>query len=231
MLRFIAALLAPIAATAVASPVNVKYLGTGTHGGTVRAVFNDASLASQAGWSSASLWAGALKFDINGSIFQTYCTELTQYVPSRNQPTVYDQRSIASATVPGPALGTAKANAIDTLFFHGYNLVTSGAKAAAFQALVWEIAYEYDGSLNSLNTASGRLSFTSGVNQNHFSFFKNLIASPARQGYAYAITNPDAQDQIVYDPRVAVSIPLPPAALAALPIAGFFAARRLARRK
>lgn len=229
-LKTIVAAVLGMAGVAVAGPVTMNFQGTGTYGGNVTVNINNAALASQAGFSRAQLFAGQLSYRLNGSLVTTFCTELTQLTAAQGTNQSYMTAPLAAAPTPGAGMGNAKASAIDSLFRGAFASLSNSAEARAFQVLIWEIVYDFDGTLASLNLNSGNLSF-SGVNSNRFNALKNLIGTATSGTPAvYAVTSATYQDQIVYDPRGAVSVPLPPATLAAIPAVAIVGVRALRRR-
>ncbi|MBK7405898.1 MAG: PEP-CTERM sorting domain-containing protein [Phycisphaerales bacterium] len=212
------------AATGIASAesVNVVYEGISGNLGQTVTVSLSGGLFFQDGSSSHGVWAGQLSQSIDGVSAKTYCTELTQWAGSG----VFDVVSLDQAPQPGSGMGQTKAEAIYKLF-NGTNRgadVTTNAQAAAFQAVLWEIIYDFSGQESDLSVAGGKVQFASGVNASLFNGFKAL-ATAANGDVTPTVTamvNDTRQDQM----RV---VPLPgTAAMATLGLFGIASRRRRA---
>jgi len=101
------------------------------------------------GTASSILWAGERSVLVDGQFVRAFSGELT----STNEDGWYEQGIVRG----GPS--EAKAQAIGALFAgHGDNLSGSD-EAATFQAVLWEIVYDFDGSDRSIDMAGGKVSF------------------------------------------------------------------------
>ncbi len=165
----------------------------------------------------------------------TFCTELTQYV-SKN-PSEYELVGLEQAPNSGP-MGEVRAQALRELFAYAdgaqYTKESSSHNksfAAAFQVAVWEIVYDYDGDLASLDIADGDLTITgtnNGVlNASVAAILAELlgtIGSGASFPSLFAVSAPNFQDQLVM-------IPLPaPLAIGLVGLAGvIWRRKKLAR--
>lgn len=206
-----------LASAAQADSVTLNFDGIGGNLGHNVGVSLSGGLSFADGGHSKNLWAGQLSHSINGDSFKTYCTELTQWAHSG----VYEIVDVADAPSSGP-MGTAKAEAIYRLFnaTNGGADVNTGQKAAAFQAAIWEIVYDFD---QGMNFSGGKVQI-SGLNSTHFNLYTGFAndAQGDKTPTVIAYSNTQYQDQL----GVQV-VPLPGAAtMAGLGLAGMAARRR-----
>ncbi|HZW11211.1 MAG TPA: hypothetical protein VFF69_15015 [Phycisphaerales bacterium] len=214
-----AAVAAGISVAASGDTVSVVYQGTSGNLGQEITVSLSGGLFFQDGGSNNNVWAGQYSQSIDGAAVKTYCTELTQWAGSGE----FDVVSLDQAPNPGPGIGQLKAEAVYQLFNatnRGSDIDTS-AEAAAFQATLWEIVYEYEGQASDLALGAGRVRM-SGVNSALFDLYKGLAADSDgdKSAVVTALVNQSRQDQM----RI---VPLPgAAAMAGLALAGLAGARR-----
>ena len=205
------------ASIAAADTVTVTYDGTSGNYGSTVSVQLSGGLYFQDGSSSSSLWAGQLTHTIDGISSMTFCIELTQWVGSGEYEVVAADQALGS-------LGQLKAEAIYRLYnaTNRAQDLDTNAKAAAFQAVLWELVYDFEGSESGINMASGNVQFTSGVNIALFNLYAGYAADT--QGditpSVIALTNDTRQNQLLV-------VPLPgAAAMAGLGLAGIAVRRR-----
>jgi hypothetical protein len=208
---------ASLAAGASADSVNITFDGiSGNLGGTVGITLSG-GLSFADGSHNKNVWAGQLSHTIDGEATKTYCTELTQWAHSG----VYDIVDVANAPNSGP-MGQDKAQAIYRLFnaTNGGLDVNSEKKAKAFQAVIWEIVYDFAGGTN-LYAGKVKISGISDYWFNSFAAFAaDLQGNAAPSVIAY--TNQQYQDQLGMR-----MVPLPgAAAMAGLGLGGIALRRR-----
>lgn len=214
------AIVAAAAGYASAESVNVVYEGIAGNLGQTVTVSLSGGLYFQDGGSSHGVWAGQYSHKIDGVSTKTYCTELTQWAGSG----VFNVVSLDQAPNPGSGMGQAKADAIYQLF-NATNRgadVNTNARAAAFQAVLWEIVYDFSGQESDLSMTTGKVQFATGVNSSLFNLYKGFAAAANgdKSISVAAIVNDTRQDQM----RV---VPLPgAAAMAGLGLAGIASRRR-----
>lgn len=156
---FTLAALAAASASAQAGMVEMRWVGIGLGTG-VRTSLSGNVQEVYAGQIAHEFrngtGAGAL---FNGQTIMTYCTELTQHVSADWH--LYDVTGIASAPVPGPAMGLQKASAIHNMLSLLVAETNAGRfgvdMAAGFQLAVWEVVYDFDSGVGrgSLDVAAG----------------------------------------------------------------------------
>jgi hypothetical protein len=213
---------AAVGGAAWADPIDVTFVGKGPlgHNATVE-LDGAAGLAFQNGASKLTVWAGQLVHRLDsGPSFLTFCTEIEQWAGSGQ----YTLTTVPNAPKPGAGMGQAKADALYALYnATGGGQVSTNKQAAAFQALIWLIVYDFDGSdSNTLDLNSGNVKI-SGIDSSAFNQLKGLVLDSGRDtsmGNLRVLSSPDRQDQLML-------IPLPgPAALAGLGLLGVALRRR-----
>jgi len=155
----------------------------------------------------------------------TFCADLAQDVfPGY---ALYQVEPLAAAPQPGTPMGPVKAQAIaDVWAAAAGQQFTSAPHAAAMQMMIWEIVYDFNGSVASLDAGSGNVQYiitqTSQAYFNNtlsiFNSFKAAIGSGGDLSTLRAVTNADNQDQLVFIPA--------PGALALLGAAALIVGRR-----
>lgn len=240
-----AAAVAALAGTASAATLKAKYSGLGQNSGSYHV-----SLIHDTGTINAHVGAGALKHQVQGdsetfagALLKTFCVDLAQNVVG--QVKTYDIVSVASAPDPDAPtgnVGTLRAGFLQSLYYNAIQagLLDSrgsatdsmtGQQAAAFQLVVWELAFEDSGVLAA---AAGGPNYTSLLANDDFEVTSTISAGVAANldtffGWAFngdvlgglrAITSATAQDQLIV-------IPLPTGGMMGIAgLAGIAAIRR-----
>ncbi len=235
-----AAAMMACAGIAAADTIDLTFVDNG-QGRNVRVNVNGNSSLTFAGQIIQDADNGTgLGAQYNGRRVVTYCADLEQQVnPGTSTFDIVDLSTIPSPSAIHPAgMGAIRAAAIESLYDYarfglGFDIASSTLNndfAAAFQLVIWEIVYDYDGTAGSVDITSGIFSattpggapLTAGVNN----FVNDLLANgltfnPAATNL-YGLYNANKQDQIIV-----VIIPTPTAAgLGLLGLAGLAARRR-----
>lgn len=234
-----AAALFAACSAAHADTVTMQFVGVGS-ARVVRATIGSTSVNCYAGQllHTFSNGNGAASV-LNNSTRVTFCTDLTQEVTSGGA--TYTVAPIANLPQSSgwPNMGATRAQGVYDLYAAAagqQNASNADADfAAAFQIALWEIAYDYNGSVSSLNLGAGNVRICN-TNGNALSgtlladvnlLFSQIGAHVAQQGLI-GLASDCAQDQIVQ----IQAVPLPaalPTGLAGLGLAAVIR-RRFARR-
>jgi len=207
-------MIAGVVAAAHADSVYVNI--SGTQGNAGRGVWVSLSdgMTFWDGTTSKTIWAGQRSMTIDGQLVKAYSAQVDSHATDgwKNTSTLSD------------ALGAQRADAINALFASQNNGQFAGREqAAAFQALIWEIVYDYDGSAQSINLADGSVQVY-GVKNAIFNSMKNAAMLRGGDGSNLRLItgdNGDAHIQVV---------PLPSAAgLAGVGLLGLLAGARRRR--
>lgn len=206
-----------LASAAHADSVSLTFDGIGGNYGQGIGVSLSGGYAFADGDSSKNVWAGQLSHSADGQAIKTFCTELTQWAHSG----VYEIVNVADAPSSGP-MGAAKADAIYRLFnaTNGAADIDTNAEAAAFQATIWEIVYDFD---SGMNFTGGNVQFT-GLNNS----LVNLYSGYANDTQGDSTPRVIAYSNQQYQDQLGVQVvPLPgAAAMAGLGLAGIATRRR-----
>lgn len=237
MKRIVAGLgvVAACAQFAAADTVNLKYAGSGS----------GRSIQLRLGSSTQNVFAGQLRHTVSNQVgpvaslltgtLVTFCSDASEFV--RSVSSTYTVTPIGNLPVSSgyPAMGSARSQAVYDLYAAagGSQLITGADSnlAAAFQILLWEIVYDFDGSRGSLDASVGTVqerntlggALDAGVSAFFNSFADWIVATNAPVNNLVGLSNLGGQDQIV---QVQL-IPLPaPALLGALGLGVVAVARR-----
>jgi hypothetical protein len=135
----------------------------------------------------------------------TFCIDLT----AANPPgwATFDVLPVADSPKPGPAMGSAKAQAIVDVFVGADGRQYTDADwAAAFQMALWEIVYDFDGSnASSLDVTAGNVQFISPAPYfptvlSNFNTLRSFIGTNSTLDILRGVTHNDFQDQLVIIP-------------------------------
>lgn len=206
------------AAGAIAEPVYVNAVHSGDHQGRGIAVSLSGGLSFWDGSTSKTVWAGQCSMDIDGRDVTAYSAEITSLAASG----WHDQVETSAA------LGAMKAASLDSLFAATGGQFGSVDESVAFQALVWEIVYDFDGSMDSLDLREGRVAFGA-VNQQVFDQMKLAIMSRGGSDPSVLLVGSEvsADFLVLNDPRVIIPLPST-CGLAGAGLLGLVARRRRA---
>lgn len=151
-----------LAGTASAATIKAKYTGLGQNSGTY-----NLSMTHSSGVITANVHAGALKHQVQGdsqtfagAMLRTFCIDIAQNVVG--QVKTYDIVSVASAPEPDAptgAIGSIRAGYLQSLYANAIDAglldkrgsatdAMTNQQAAAFQLVVWELAFEDAGILS-----------------------------------------------------------------------------------
>jgi len=184
------------------------------------------------GSTNYNVFAGQIRLVLSNSTGQpffpdwiSFCTELAQNIHINGPIRTYEVTPVSDLPTPGAGMGTARAEALARMYFaaNGAQFGTNADYAAAFQIAVWEIVNDFDGTLASLDLASGN--FRGTINAAISANFASLFAAASGGGNMSALLglgNASFQDQII---DVTSGIPTP-GAMALLALAGLTGLRR-----
>jgi hypothetical protein len=199
------------AGSALAGPIAVDFRGT--------ALGKSASVTFASGDSAAftnrNLFVGQLvhRMDVLGSgyrDFVTYCIDLTQ-TAGDGQFNLVNLRD-APVTNPAPSdkwqLGKDQVRALNSLYHSSFAAADTNNEAAAFQAAVWEIVFDWASVAGGTFTAGDSTNLTSGVvrinNNISNSYFTQYLNAAVAEGNTRnilaAIVSGSKQDQLVVVP-------------------------------
>ena len=201
------------AGVASADSVYVQNLGANGNVGHGVAVTLSNGLTLSNGSSSGVVWAGMRSLLIDGLKIDVYSAELT----GGNDDGWFETMDSGETQ---NSLGQTKANAISRLFgAHDSGRFTSREQAVAFQAMLWELVYDFDGTAGSIDLNAGSVAIKL-VKSAEFEAFKaSAIRGGSRPGIGL-ISSETMNDSF----RV---VPLPSAAgLSMLGLLGFASLRR-----
>ncbi len=205
---------AAAAACVQADTVDLQFVGTGAYR-TVKATIGANSFNVKAGQLRHSFSNGTGVAASLSGILTTFCTDLTESVTSSGA--TYTVAPIANLpqTSGWPAMGATRAQGVYNLYAaaSGAQYAANNDYAAAFQIALWEVVYDYNGSLASLSLTGGNFkakdtdgsALTSAIATNVSALFSAMVGSPVSQTGLMGLTSDGAQDQIV---QVTV-VPLP----------------------
>jgi len=220
--------LAGAAAAASAGDVDVKFVGTGAGQSA------DVTLLGN----TSETFSGELFHKLTGpnplnGVFATFCID--PFEPLARQDTNYTIENIADLRLfsgGNAPMGQTKADSIRALFAAELSTINAGGLsnvyASTFQLVLWEIVFDFDGDVSSIDIDNGDLTATKrggamfgNAAYNQIDAFRTSLANALANGdYANGLVglgNIGKQDQIV--------IPAP-GALALIGIGGLVATRR-----
>lgn len=211
------------ATAATADFVDVAFTGPGP-GLWVSVTANSVVYNTYAGQVNVNL-SNSTGLNLDGN-WTSYCAELEQAMQLNGSPVTYEIVDVADIPMGAP-MGINSADAIARLYFAagGAQFGVDSDFAAAFQVAIWELAYDYDGTLGSINLAAGDFS-GSGFTLQTDIYLAILLAAAANplgaQADLLGLANGDWQDQII---DVSGGIPAP-GAISLLGVAGLVGSRR-----
>lgn len=244
---FAAAAVAAIAGSASAATLKAKYTGLAQNTGTY-----NVSLTHNSGTIAQSVKAGALQHQVQGdsqtyagAMLRTFCVDLAQNVVGSVK--TYNIVGVASAPDPDAPTGNVGALRAGYLGSLYYNAIQAGLldgrgsatdamtnqQAAAFQLVIWELAFEDAGILSA---AVGNGNYAELVKTDNFKVTNSIAANVTTNldtffGWAFngdtlgglrAMTSATAQDQLIV-------IPLPTGG--AMALAGLVGVAGIRRRR
>lgn len=200
-----------IAGSAIASPIAVDFRGT--------ALGKSASVSFHSGDSSAftnrNLFVGQLvhRMDVLGSgnrDFITYCIDLTQNAGDGN----FNLVNLRDAPITNPAptnkwqLNENQVDALNSLYNAHFANADTNNEAAAFQAAVWEIVFDWASvegrtftSGDSTNLTGGKVRIHNNISNTYFTqYLSAAVAEGNTRSVLAAIVSNSRQDQLVVIP-------------------------------
>ena len=199
------------AGVAMADPVYVQDLGANGNVGRGVSVTLSNGLAFADGSTSRVVWAGQRTLLLDGSELDVYSAELTGVKGGEGW---FESRTVQET------LGQTKADAIARLFgAYDGGRFNGREQTVAFQAMLWELVYDYDGTEESIDMTSGSVVFGL-VKAAEFESFKTSAMRGGSKSGVGLVSNDPLSDSF----RV---IPLPSTAgLAVFGLLGIAAAGR-----
>jgi len=125
------------------------------------------SVSSNSGGSFSNTWAGftnatfvnSTSTDVLDGAYELFCLQLLQSIHFGTTNTFAIQPTLAGNIPDGPpgALSPVAASAVENMFSEADGLqYLSNDDSAAFQLALWDITFDYDGSLASLSLSTGQ---------------------------------------------------------------------------
>lgn len=139
--------IAAVVAAAHAGPVYVQIQGEHIGRGVVVSLSGGLTFAD--GSASQTVWAGERSLLVDGQLIRAYSAELTR----TNGDGWYEEGSVRDGS------SEEKVRAIGALFAGHGDSFDNPDQAATFQAMLWEIVYDFDGSDRSIDMAGGNVAF------------------------------------------------------------------------
>ncbi len=165
----IVALALALTPTAFAEQVEVTYLGSQGNAGRAAQVSLSGGLSFNDGSTDKLVWAGTRSFLIDGQLVRAYASELTSSYGNG----VFEKHNAVDL------LGETKTNALNALFAsHNNGNIANREQTVAFQAMIWEIVYDFDGTEQSLDITDGNVR-TRLINR---TMFESMTSSVMRSG-------------------------------------------------
>ena len=191
-----AIVLSSLAPMATADSVQVVDLGPAGNPGRQTPVTLAGGLTFADGSTSKWIWAGARTFLIDGALTHGFNLQLTQTHADGQ----FERVAISDA------ISSDRASAIGALF-SGYDRgrLSDREQAVAFQLVLWEILYDYDGSYASLDYRSGNVQ-AGMVKSSLFELMKLSALRGGSPSGLQAVTSDYSADILT------VAVPLPSAA-------------------
>lgn len=224
------------ASGAFADTVNLAFVGSGA-GRSVQMKLGSLTQNVFAGQLRHSFTSpvGPAAAQLSGNTLVTFCTDASEYV--RSVSSTYTVTPIPDLPVSTgwPSMGAARAQAVYDLYAAaaGSQLGSTADAdfAAAFQVLLWEIVYDFNGARTSLDTLNGTMqtrstsggALTDAITGYFNTLADTVVAITASQTSLIGLSRLGGQDQIV---QVQL-IPLPaPVLLGAVGLGTLAVARR-----
>ena len=203
--------------TCTADPVFVEYCGQGELGGFVSVNFTGfvPNLVT-----TGPIWAGHNKQIVGGHMTHSYGLD------------VFREAGTGDHDVDKPHF-TFDQHTRDALhaLFNATNggQVETNREAVAFQAVLWELVTDFQGSASSVDLHAGSLRISAGIDESLFNSYKSAAFDPNRSsldGNLRVLSRGGFQRQALVMESPLMSVPLPGGAALALAGLGLIACRR-----
>lgn len=203
-------LVACLAGSALAGPIAVDFRGTGL-GKAASVTF---ASGDSSAFSNRNLFVGQLIHRLGtgqtAKDFITYCIDLTQYAGDG----MFNLVNLRDAPITSPApshkwqLGQGQVDALNALYHARAGDIDTNNEAAAFQAAIWEIVFDWSSVNGHTFNANNSYNLTHGVvrvnNNISNSYFTNYLTAAVTRsntsGILAAIVSETKQDQLVVIP-------------------------------
>jgi hypothetical protein len=200
--------------SAMATTIDIKYNRVAA-GGSVT-IASPVTTTTPAGLTEFGIKPGSTSDVWSGSTFSGFCVELSQYASGSYY--TYTIQNVADV------FGSSKATELSKLWGEYYDTIASSSNpnsyGLAFQACVWEIVYDYDGTAASLDVTRGEFMVDGSYKNSALAnTWLSSLANADSMATLAVLTNNQNQDYLV-------SVPEPATLLMVLSIVPFMFVRR-----
>ncbi len=162
------------------------------------------SISQNSGGSYSNITAG--KVNLTGAAnapanlqgqFASFCIQLNQGISNGSTYNDFSTIALASAPVPGTAMGSSKALLISELWGRFYSGLSTSTKYAAFQVAIWEIVND-----TGLSLTGGTFRAASSTVRTQAQTYLSALNGTGPLASLYAVSSPTAQDFVAPAPAI-----------------------------